>query len=63
VRACARPQSADGRPFLGRLGDVWVAAGHGPWGISLGAGSARAVVDAMLGGAGVPPALRADRAS
>jgi glycine oxidase len=63
LRACARPQSADGRPFLGRLGDVWVAAGHGPWGISLGPGSARLVADAMLGRGALPPALDAGRAA
>jgi D-hydroxyproline dehydrogenase subunit beta len=52
VRACARPMSADGRPLLGALPEVeglFVAAGHGPWGISLGPGSARLVADAVLG--------------
>jgi glycine/D-amino acid oxidase-like deaminating enzyme len=51
VRACARPMSADGRPLLGPLPGVdglFVAAGHGPWGISLGPGSARLVADAVL---------------
>jgi glycine/D-amino acid oxidase-like deaminating enzyme len=52
VRACARPQSADGRPLLGRApgrDDVYVAGGHGPWGISLGPASARVVADLVLG--------------
>jgi len=52
ARACARPQSADGRPLLGEIGGIdglWVAAGHGPWGISTGPASARLVVDALLG--------------
>jgi glycine oxidase len=52
IRACARPMSADGRPLLGPLPGVeglFVAAGHGPWGISLGPGSARLVADAVLG--------------
>ena len=52
VRACARPLSADGRPLLGRApgrDDVFVAAGHGAWGISLGPGSARLVADLVLG--------------
>jgi glycine/D-amino acid oxidase-like deaminating enzyme len=52
VRACARPQSADGRPLLGRAPGregVFVAAGHGPWGISLGPASARLVADLVLG--------------
>jgi glycine/D-amino acid oxidase-like deaminating enzyme len=52
VRACARPQSVDGRPLLGRApgrDDVFVASGHGPWGISLGPASARVVADLVLG--------------
>jgi glycine/D-amino acid oxidase-like deaminating enzyme len=52
VRSCARPVSLDGRPLLGRAPGrdaVFVAAGHGPWGISLGPASARRVADVMLG--------------
>ena len=50
TRACARPLSADGRPLLGRVGErLYVAAGHGPWGISLGPASARRVADLVLG--------------
>jgi len=59
VRACARPLSADGLPLLGRApehDDVFVAAGHGPWGISLGPASARIVADIVLGRAAGPPA-------
>jgi glycine/D-amino acid oxidase-like deaminating enzyme len=58
VRACARPQSADGRPLLGRApgrDDVVVAAGHGPWGISLGPASGRLVADLVLGRLAAPP--------
>jgi glycine/D-amino acid oxidase-like deaminating enzyme len=50
-RACARPQAIDGRPLLGALAGVdglFVAAGHGPWGISTGPATARVVVDAIL---------------
>jgi glycine/D-amino acid oxidase-like deaminating enzyme len=65
VRACARPQSADGRPLLGPAADVdglFLAAGHGPWGISLGPGSGRLVADAALGRpAAIPAALDARR--
>lgn len=61
VRACARPLSADGLPLLGRApgrDDVFVAAGHGPWGVSLGPASARMVADLVLGrGAGAPAAF------
>ena len=59
VRACARPLSADGLPLLGRApgrDDVFVAAGHGPWGISTGPASARLVADLVLGRADAPPA-------
>jgi glycine/D-amino acid oxidase-like deaminating enzyme len=65
VRACARPMSADGRPLLGPLPGIdglFVAAGHGPWGISLGPGSARLVADAVLGRpAAIAPELAAAR--
>ena len=64
LRRCARPQSADGRPFIGPVAGVsglTVCAGHGPWGISCGPASARMAVDAALAGADVPSALRADR--
>ncbi|MGH2462401.1 MAG: NAD(P)/FAD-dependent oxidoreductase [Candidatus Limnocylindria bacterium] len=66
VRLCARPQSMDGRPFIGPAPDMvglFVCAGHGPWGISTGPGSAAMVVDKMVGrGDGAPAELRADRA-
>jgi glycine/D-amino acid oxidase-like deaminating enzyme len=65
VRACARPLSADGRPLLGPvpgLDGVHVITGHGPWGISLGPGSAQAVVKGVLGdGAAIAPELAAAR--
>ena len=52
VRACARPLSADGRPLVGRVPGsegLWIAAGHGPWGISTGPASARQIAAAILG--------------
>ncbi|MEO8509757.1 MAG: FAD-binding oxidoreductase [Chloroflexota bacterium] len=66
IRACARPQSVDGRPFIGPLPGregMFVCAGHGPWGISTGPASARLVVDAMLGTRDrpIPPELSAAR--
>jgi glycine/D-amino acid oxidase-like deaminating enzyme len=64
-RLCARPQSVDGRPFIGPVpgrAGLFVCAGHGPWGISTGPASARLAVDAMLGrGPAIPAELRADR--
>ena len=64
VRACARPQSLDGRPLVGEAEGVeglWVAAGHGPWGISTGPATARLVVEAIRAEAEVPAALSVRR--
>jgi len=52
VRHCARPLSRDGRPLVGRApwaDGLWVIAGHGPWGISTGPGSAELLVADILG--------------
>ena len=52
IRMCARPQSADGRPRIGPVPGVdglFVCAGHGPWGISTGPGSAALIADLILG--------------
>jgi glycine/D-amino acid oxidase-like deaminating enzyme len=52
VRACARPLAADGRPLIGQVpgvGGLFICSGHGPWGISTGPGSARLLVDLILG--------------
>jgi D-hydroxyproline dehydrogenase subunit beta len=62
TRACARPQSADGRPLVGPIAErLHVLAGHGPWGISTGPASARLAADVLLGRAEPPPALDARR--
>jgi len=64
IRQCARPQSVDGRPFIGPVSGaagLFVCAGNGPWGISTGPGSAALAVSAILDGAPVPPELGADR--
>ena len=65
TRTCARPVSFDCRPLVGPLATerLWVAAGHGPWGISTGAATGRLVADAILGRAEVPSALRSSRFS
>ena len=58
-RRCARPLSADGRPLIGRVPGVeglWVAAGHGPWGISTGPASGRLIADLVNGRIPTPPA-------
>ena len=65
IRVCPRPVSFDGRPLIGRVPAferLFVCAGHGPWGISTGAASARLVADLVLAEltldpAEVPPAF------
>jgi glycine/D-amino acid oxidase-like deaminating enzyme len=57
-RVCARPLSVDGRPLIGRIPGVaglWVAAGHGPWGISTGPASGRLLADLLDGRVAAPP--------
>jgi glycine/D-amino acid oxidase-like deaminating enzyme len=64
-RICARPQSVDGRPFIGPVDGVaglFVCAGHGPWGISTGPASAAMVARAILDGTEPPLELAAERA-
>ena len=59
IRSCARPLSMDGRPLVGPIlgiDGLWIAAGHGPWGISSGPASARRVADAILGRGGIDEA-------
>ncbi len=63
-RMCARPQSVDGRPFIGSApaaAGLFVCAGHGPWGISTGPATAAIVARSILDGTPVPPALSAAR--
>jgi glycine/D-amino acid oxidase-like deaminating enzyme len=67
-RVCARPQSIDGRPFIGPwpgIEGLFVCVGHGPWGISTGPASAALAVSAILEGDedGIVPELRASRVS
>lgn len=57
-RVCARPQSLDGRPLVGRVPGVeglWIAAGNGPWGISTGPATGRLAADLLGGAAAAPP--------
>ena len=65
TRACARPQSLDGRPLVGTVGGIeglWIVAGHGPWGMSAGPATGRLAADAMLGRAEIPTTLDVARA-
>jgi glycine/D-amino acid oxidase-like deaminating enzyme len=64
VRACARPVSLDGHPLIGPvtgIANLFVCAGHGPWGISTGPASARLVVQVMTGEASPRPEFMPDR--
>ena len=57
TRRCARPLSRDGRPLVGALpvlDGLFVAAGHGPWGISTAPATARLVADLVLGRSKAP---------
>ncbi len=63
-RMCARPQSVDGRPFIGAapgVAGLFVCAGHGPWGISTGPASAALAARSVLDGAEPPRELSAAR--
>lgn len=63
-RICARPQSVDGRPFIGPVASVdglHVCSGHGPWGISTGPASAAIAARAILDGTSPPAELDARR--
>lgn len=63
-RLCARPQSVDGRPFIGPVAgapNLFVCAGHGPWGISTGPASAAIAARAILDGTPPPSELSSDR--
>jgi glycine/D-amino acid oxidase-like deaminating enzyme len=58
ARLCARPLSLDGRPLVGRVPGtegLWIAAGHGPWGISTGPASGRLIADMIAGRIAEPP--------
>ncbi len=65
IRACGRPMSLDRRPLVGAvpgLDRVFLAAGHGPWGITTGPASARIVAELLLGRpVAIPPELDAGR--
>jgi glycine/D-amino acid oxidase-like deaminating enzyme len=64
ARACARPVSRDGRPLVGPVPGVdgaFILAGHGPWGISTGPGSARLLADQIMGRVSMIPAALAPR--
>ena len=67
IRACARPQSFDGRPLIGLVPGIErlvIAAGNGAWGISTGPATARLAADVVLtsSDSAVPAALSAARA-
>ena len=63
LRACARPLALDGRPLVGPVPGVdrlFVAAGHGPWGLSTGAASGAHAAGLVLGRPdAVPATIRA----
>lgn len=49
---CWRPISARGTPYLGNIREeqgVWIAAGHGMWGISLSLGTGKVMAELLQG--------------
>jgi glycine/D-amino acid oxidase-like deaminating enzyme len=59
LRSCARPVALDRRPLVGRvpgLENAFLAAGHGPWGISTGPATARMIADLVTGRVATIPA-------
>jgi glycine/D-amino acid oxidase-like deaminating enzyme len=62
-RVCCRPLALDGRPLVGAMPGVeglFVAAGHGPWGLSTGTASGRHIAGVVLGRAdAIPETVRA----
>jgi len=69
---CFRPVTKKGTPILARIqdealgglstrgageGGVWLAAGHGPWGISLSLGTGKVMSEMILG---KPPSVNVD---
>ena len=60
TRVCARPLSLDERPLVGPIPGVeglYIAAGHGPWGISTGPAAATLLVDLLDARRAVPAAF------
>ncbi len=60
TRVCARPLSLDERPLIGPIPGVeglYLAAGHGPWGISTGPAAATLIADLLDGRRTTPSAL------
>ncbi|GAA5907763.1 hypothetical protein JCM5296_004528 [Sporobolomyces johnsonii] len=50
MQLCYRPISSDREPIVGKLDDdVFVATGHGPWGITLAPGTGKVIAEMMLG--------------
>jgi glycine/D-amino acid oxidase-like deaminating enzyme len=62
-RAGLCPAGDGRRPAAPGIEGLHIAAGHGPYGISLGPASGRITADAILGRSDVPAAFRADRAA
>ena len=49
---CFRPVTKRGTPIIGPVPEekgVWIAAGHGPWGISLSLGTGKCVAEMVQG--------------
>jgi glycine/D-amino acid oxidase-like deaminating enzyme len=61
-QACYRPVTADGLPLIGRApgaADVFVATGHGPWGMLNAPATGLALAELITDGAAASVDLRA----
>lgn len=64
-QACFLPLSADGLPLIGASphhDHLWIAGGHGCWGILTGPGTGRHLSDLILGDESTPRLLSAEAA-
>ncbi|WP_354066517.1 FAD-dependent oxidoreductase [Bradyrhizobium sp. OAE829] len=49
-QSCFRPITQDGLPLIGKVPQIYVATGHGPWGILLAPATAEALAELIAGG-------------
>lgn len=58
---CYRPVTPDMEPIIDEIGrQIWLAAGHGPWGITLSSGTGKVMAELVLAKEGTQPVLSAD---
>ncbi|KAG9119002.1 hypothetical protein FRC07_006199, partial [Ceratobasidium sp. 392] len=49
-QCCFRPNSHNGLPIIGKIREgIWLASGHGVWGIQNGPGTGKCLAEMILG--------------